>query len=138
MSWSYNTNLTADKDKVRLLIGDTDTDDQQLSNEELVALISLTGSVTSAAIRAARALSAKYARQADKWVGDLKILASQKSKAYSALAEELEDMGSTFGGSRTHQQPFAGGISVAAKAAIQADTDAITPSFTRGLHDSDE
>ena len=35
MAWTYSTALTADKDKVRFLIQDTDTDDQLLADEEI-------------------------------------------------------------------------------------------------------
>lgn len=138
MSWSYNTSLATDKDTVRFLIGDTDTTDQQLSDEEINGLLTLTGSTMAAAIRAARGLAAKYSRRADKWVGDLKILASQKAKAYLALAEELENGGSSLSGTRTHQRPFAGGISVAGKEALEDDDDWPRTSFQRGMHDNGE
>lgn len=137
MPWTYNVTLTTSKDKVRLLIGDVITEDQQLSDEEIIAVVAMVGgSVQLASIRCCRILAARYARYADKWVGDLKILASQKSKAYLALAEELEDGGTTLTGSRTHQTPFAGGISIAQKENLNNDTDFPPTSFTKGIHDN--
>lgn len=137
MPWTYNVALTDDKDKVRLLIGDVLSTDQQLSDEEIVAVIAMVGgSVNTAAIRCCRILAARYARQADKWVGDLKIMASQRSRAYLQLAEDLEEAGSSLTGTRTHQTPFAGGIRVSQKQALEADTDFPPTSFKKGMHDN--
>jgi hypothetical protein len=126
MSWSYDTTLSTAKDRVRLLLGDTVMSDPQFSNEELEALLTIHGSDRRTAIVAARALSAKYARQADKWVGDLKILASQKARAYRELAETLAADASAY-----HGVPSAGGISVSDKAAAVANTDRVSPAFVR-------
>ena len=58
MTWTYNLALTADKDKVRLLVEDTDTDDQLAQDEEInFLLIEAGGSIYRAA--AAICLSAK-------------------------------------------------------------------------------
>lgn len=132
MSWSYNTAFPTDRDKVRFLIGDTDSTAQQLSNEEINGALDLEANLYMAAAMCARALEGKYAREADKWVGDLKVLASQKSERYAELASRLEKK------KRTHQVPFAGGISVAGKDALLADTDWPPTSFTRGMHDNEE
>lgn len=90
MTWSYNSSLASDKDKVRLLTGDTDTTDQLLQDEEINYLLTETGNVLLAAGRAARAIAAKFARQADKEVGDLRVSLSQKAEAYRKLADDLE------------------------------------------------
>jgi hypothetical protein len=39
MSWTYDINLSTDKDKVRLLIRDTDCEKQILSNEEIEGVL---------------------------------------------------------------------------------------------------
>lgn len=132
MAWTYSTALTLTRDKVRFLIGDTDTNDQQLSNEEIAGIIALTHGVYQAAALCARGLESKYARQADKWVGDLKILASQKARRYADLADRLER------GKRTHQTPFAGGTSIAAKDTLEADTDWPPMVFKVGMTDNEE
>lgn len=132
MAWTYDpTDLSADKDRVRFKIGDTNSADPQLEDEEILYLLDLTGSVDGAVKRAAEALAFKYARQADKWVGDLKILASQKSRAYRELAEGISASASVFFG-----VPYAGGIRVGDKETVEADTDLVSPSFRRGLHDN--
>lgn len=130
MSWTYNPSLNTSRDRVRLYIGDTDTDDQQLSNEEIDAMLLLDASVFAAAAMAARTLAAKYARQADKWVGDLKILASQKARAYHELAETLTAKSTSFVGT-----PTAGGVLVAEKETAAANTALVQPYLSRGRDD---
>lgn len=135
MAWTYTPTLPTGKDQVRLLVGDTDITDQQLSDEEISAMITAYSSTQSAAIAAARALAAKYARFADKWVGDLKILASQKSDMYLKLANELEESSTVMGSSGGVLS--AGGIYVAQKEIAAADEALVQPFFRRGMHDNE-
>ncbi|MBC7340894.1 MAG: hypothetical protein H5U02_00310 [Clostridia bacterium] len=91
MTWSYSNNPAAsDKDKVRFLIGDTDQTDQLLQDEEITYLLTETTNVLLAASRAAKAVAARFSRQADKEVGDLRVSLSQKAEAYRKLADDLE------------------------------------------------
>jgi len=90
MAWSYDASLSTTRDQVRSMVGDTKSTDQQLQNETIEALLVDTGdNPTAAAVQAAKLIAANYSRQADKWVGDLKILASQKSRAYYELSKQL-------------------------------------------------
>lgn len=128
--WTYDPNdLTAPLNKVRLLVGDTNENDQQLQDEEITDFLTEAGSATGAAVLAVRALAAMYARQADKWVGDLKILASQKHRNYLDLEKSLVARYSAFG------YPSAGGIRVSDKESITENDDLVKPSFRRNLHD---
>jgi hypothetical protein len=92
MAWSYdNTALaTSDKDAVRLIIGDTDTNDQLLQNEEINYYITLHGSVTRAASESARAVAAKYARAMSRSIGGLQADFSAKYRQYLELADNLD------------------------------------------------
>ena len=137
MAWTYDTSLPTDRDRVRLMIGDTIETDQQFSNQEIDAMLLIWGSVTTTAVAACRALAAKYARFADKWVGDLKILASQKSEAYLALAEQLEESGVTAIGASTAGL-FAGGLRVSQKEMLDGDTDRVVPFFRRNMMDNED
>lgn len=135
MAWTYDP---ADLDDpiyaVRLTIGDTNPNDPQMQDEEIQSLLDLTGnSVASASAKAARALAARYARSVDKWVGDLKILASQRQRHYLNLSEELEGA-SALG----HGVPSAGGIRVSQKESMEANDDLVQPFFRRGMHDNRE
>jgi hypothetical protein len=133
MSWTYDETALADPtNQVRLKLGDTNPDDQQLSDEEIDLLLSEAGSVESAVQRGARVLAARYARQTDKWVGDLKILYSQRARAYRELAESLSGTVSVF------RIPSAGGIRVSEKETMASDPDLVAPAFRRDQFDNTE
>lgn len=133
MAWTYNIALLSQpRNLLRLLIGDTNSADPQLQDEELDKFLADSDSVQRAAVKAARALQSRYARAVDKWVGDLKILASQRARAYQLLAEKLE------GGSGLGGVPSAGGIRVSSKTTIEDDADLVGPSFRRGMFDNTE
>lgn len=90
MTWTYGGDPSgSDRDKVRFSIGDTNTADQQMTDEEIAYLITTHG-VGLAIVKAAYALAGKYARMSDKAVGDLSIKYSQRARAYLDLAKELD------------------------------------------------
>lgn len=90
MSYSYNTSLTDDVSLVRFYIGDTDSTDIQLQNEELSALLTIEGSVFSAAVEACYQIAAKYARLVDESTMDHSKSFSQRQLHYTQLAERLQ------------------------------------------------
>ena len=128
MSWTYEPGASS-KDKVRLLIGDTDSAHRQMQDEELAFFLGESSSIYVAAGEACKALAALYARQVDKEVGDLKVRASQRQKHYLDLAKQLRSRASRA------VLPSAGGISVSDMQAAESDTDRVVPSFRRGQHD---
>ena len=72
MVWSYSGDpSSSDRDALRFLIGDTDTSDQQLVNEELDYLLTEHGAVGPAGIAACRAMIGKYARLVDQSTGSI-------------------------------------------------------------------
>lgn len=88
--WSYSGDPAASPiDAVRFLIGDTDDKDQQLQDEEIQYLIDIHVDPHTSAQAAARALAAKFARLADKEVGDLKLKLSQKAQNYATLVSTI-------------------------------------------------
>jgi len=105
MTWSYNSSLTTDKDKVRFYIGDIDQTGQLLQDEEISFLLAEVSNVLLAAAHAAKAVAAKFSRQADKAVGDLRISLSQKAQAYMSLAADLEKRALTSSAYPTWQEP---------------------------------
>jgi hypothetical protein len=127
VSWSYSGNpASSDRDQVRFLIGDTNTNDQLVTNEEIDWALTEGGPYTAAAI-SARAISALFARRADFEVSkDLKVSFSKQAEAYAKLAVTLETKAST-----VSPTPYAGGISVDDKDTQEADTDRVKPSFKR-------
>lgn len=116
-------------DRVRFAIGDTDSADPQFSNEELLYLLKTNGSEGEAAAVAANGLAAKYARFADKQVGDLRISLHQRATAYRELAKRLTEAAAILG------TPSAGGVFTADKEAWDADDAVLKPVIRLGIHD---
>lgn len=96
MAWTYSGDpATSDRDKVRFLIGDTDSTDQLLQDAEIAYVITEAGgSIYQAAHDAAYAVASKFSRMAtSKSVGDLSLSYSDRAKAFFDLANELLELG---------------------------------------------
>lgn len=96
MTWSYSGDpASSEKDAVRFLVGDTDTNDQLLSDEEIdYVIVESGGSKYQSAHDAAYAIASKFSRMAQsKSVGDLSISYADRAKAYFELANELLELG---------------------------------------------
>lgn len=132
MSFTYEGDPTAsDLDALRFTIGDTNSADPQLSDEELLYLLSLNNGVLEAAIDAVDGLIAKYARLVDKSVDGLKYSYSQRHTGYMNLRDKLV--------SRQNRKDNIGvvatGISVSDKQVLTDDTDYVQNDHTRGQFD---
>jgi hypothetical protein len=96
MAWSYSGNpASSDLDKVRFLIGDTNTANQLLSNEEITWLLAeWNDNAYVAAANAAYSLSAEFSGKSDfsRSVGDLSLSTQYGAQAerYGALAQRLQ------------------------------------------------
>ncbi len=137
MSWTYDASLiSADtavgrRTVIRLMIGDTQTLDQQLQDEELDYFLDRNDdSIRYASLDAVRALIARYSREADLRVGHTEVQGAQRARAYISLLEQLESdvIGMDI-------QILAGGQSRAEKAELAADPDGIMPGTVIGQDD---
>lgn len=90
MTWTYDPGLPTDRDWVRLKIGDTDTADQILSDEEIDALLEDASSKEWAARDAVDAILSRFARSVDRSMGDLSVSLSSKFDHFEKLAVKLE------------------------------------------------
>lgn len=126
MTWTYDSTLTATKDQVRLLVGDTDVNEPLLQDEEIAFLLTENGTMRYAAVEAANAIAGLFARKADKEVGHLKLQASQKYKQYLALAVRLRRRAVV-----ASVVPYAGGQTESDKDVNRDNTDIVPPFFTR-------
>jgi hypothetical protein len=124
MSWTFDATLSTDRDKVRLLIGDTDTNNQQLTDEAIAYLLEREPRVEFAAARACQVMEARYARYDSDQSGQ--IIAR-----YRALAIELRKTGQM-----GVSQPYAGGISESDISSVNSDTDRPDNYFKVGMHDN--
>lgn len=136
MAWSYDatnlgTSTLAERiNSVRLLVGDTDTNDQQVQNEEITFALNQTNdNVYYAAAWAARTIAAQYSRRVTQNLsGALSADYSDLQDHYTSLAETLEHQGKKSGAVLGIK---AGGISIAVMDNVRQNTDRVPPSFRR-------
>lgn len=144
MSWSYSPsdlNTTTASGRlytVRLLVGDTDTTDQLVQDEEITFALSQTGdNAYSAAVWICRAIAAKFSRMVTTTLdGALSANYSDRAKQYNQMAVQIEAQGKKTSGKSLGI--FAGGISVAAMGVVNADTDRVKPAFGVSQFDNTE
>lgn len=91
MTWTYTGDPSvSNRDKVRFLIGDTDTNDQLVNDEEIAWALSEGGSIYQAAHDLCTVIASKFARLAtSKSVGDLSLSYSDRAETYHRLAERM-------------------------------------------------
>lgn len=141
VNWTYTRDFTNPRDKVRLLVGDTDPEDKQLDDDEITWLLVDNGGPLNAAVAAAIGLAAIYSRKYDTATGRdstegggggrrASTTESQKSQQYLALAERL-----MWQRSRRGVAAFAGGQSYSAKQIQDSDNDRVRPFFKRDMND---
>ena len=137
MSWTYGGDPAANaRDAIRFLIGDTDTTDQLLTDEE-IAWVNTESSGTStgttalydAAYRCCLTIASKLAREADKQIGDLSVSMSQRAKAYREQAASLKELSGREGGVPI---PYAGGITISDKEIDEENSDLFRSWFSSG------
>jgi len=135
MAWSYDeTDLNTATDSgrlntVRLMIGDTDTNDQQLQDEEIEFALSENGdNVYNASSFACRLLATKYSRLVDTQLdGVLEAYYSQRVEHYRKLSTELSNTGKIRGGRGLGV--YAGGINSTVVEATRKLTNRVQPAF---------
>lgn len=136
--WTYDetdlaTNTSTGRlNAVRLLIGDTNTNDQQVQNEEIVFALSESGNnVYSAASWMAKVLAGKYARLVDVDLdGQVAESYSQLQQHYSNLSDSLEYQGKLAGASLG---VAAGGASKTAMKTVEELPDRVKPRIRRDM-----
>jgi hypothetical protein len=94
MTWTYSNPSASTRDAVRFLIGDTDSTDPLLSNEEIDYTLTEAGnSVYQAAHDACYAIGSKFVRLAQsKSVGDMSISYANRGQQYMDQAERLLEL----------------------------------------------
>lgn len=126
MTWSYDIGLATAKDQIRLLIGDTDTTDPQLQDEEIVFIAAQEAGVYRGAAQCAFNIAAKYTRQVTRSFGGRSDQLSQLASQYRTLAKELMAKSAM-----RRITPYAGGQSIAEKDAQAQNTDIVQPIFSK-------
>ena len=129
MSWTYEGNLTNRRDRIRFLVGDTDTNDQLLQDGEVDYYLTEYSNDHLCAATLCDAIAAKFSRLADTNNAGLSVSASQRAQAYRARAVELRK-------EATKSAPiWVGGRSISDKETAEEDTSRTQPAFKRGMFD---
>lgn len=137
MAWTYDpasigtSSVAERRNAVRSLIQDTDTNDQQLQDEEIdFFVLQVSNDIYAAAAMACEALVAKYSRFGDTSIdnGGISVDYSDVIKGYRFLASRMTGMSRKYGSSGIGV-PRAGGISRAAVRDVHADSDRVDPAF---------
>lgn len=136
MTWSYDTSLATAKDQVRFQIGDTDTNSQLVSDEEIDATLTAQGdSVVRSSIAIAEALAAKFARLASTSIEGLSVDFRSVAENYRMLASRLRADASA--SAALAPRAFVGGISKSTMDGVDADTDRNPSRIKVGFTDYD-
>lgn len=137
MTWTYDSS-DLDKDTsagrvnvVRYLVGDTNTSDQQVQDEEITfALTESNDDVYYAASFVAGTIASLYARKVDIELDTaIKESLSGLSKQYRDLSAQLRQTAQVKSGGGLGS--FGGGLTVTSVEAKRANDNLIKPSFTR-------
>ena len=89
--WSYSADpSSSDKDQVRFLIGDIDTNEQLLADEEINFLVGRHDTIWGACAEACESIAAQYSKRADVGLGGgMDSDLSQKAEQYRKRADEF-------------------------------------------------
>lgn len=144
MSWSYSatdlntTTATGRLNSVRLLIGDTDTTDQLVQDEEIYFALAQTGdNIYTAASWACRVVAAKFSRMVDTQLdGALQASYSDRAKQYNQLAIQIDAQGKKTSGKSLGVS--GGGISSSGMAVVNQNPDRVKPAFGINQFDNTE
>lgn len=135
MTWTYDsapdtTTAAGRRDAVRLLVGDTETTDQQVTDEEIAFSLLETGNnVYGAGAWIARAIAGKYARRVSMGADGVSQQFGQRQKHYTDLAVSLEKRAVEGVAGAAPSAIFAGGTERG------LTTDAPEVLFRVGMHD---
>lgn len=136
MNWNYTGRPDSnDRDKVRFLVGDTCEKQPLVADEEVDYSISDQPNLILAAAMVLRALAAKFSRLVSSKVGDVSVSSADKvAEGYTKRANELDPNGLTMGAASLVLPSF-GGLTISGKEKLDEDTDAVQPSFKKGMND---
>ena len=138
MTWTYDpTDLSTSRAQVRFRCGDTNTNEQLLTDEEIAYILSVQDAILLAAAQACDAIWAKLSRETDRSNLGMSSSRSQQVQHYKDLAKQLRDEHKATEGDRA---PVVGGtftgISKNERDSLRQDTDYIRPRAETDLWDN--
>ena len=136
MTWTYNASVSTDRDKIRLLIGDTDTNDQLLSDEEIDFVITQQPNVYYSAAQCCETIAGKFGRDVSTTLEGMSIAKRQRFENYLNMANNLRVMAMR----ALPSQPFAASIDTEQRKAYsyKENDNLVQPNFEIEMHDNPE
>jgi hypothetical protein len=124
-SWTYEADVSTDRDKIRILIGDTNTNEQLLADEEIAFAVTNGGSNTlRQAAYACDFIAAKVARRETTQISGSLVVARAPYKNYIDMAKKYRRM------AKSSASLYAI-LSKDEKLTFREDTDLTQPAFRR-------
>lgn len=133
MTWSYDPALPADKDKIRALVGDTDTTDQLVSDEAIAVWLAQTGNIMDTAALIADGISASFGRRANLALDSLRVDFQARSDKFRDIASNLRLQATRLAGGLG--TPYVGGVSISDMDSVEDNTDREPSRFKVGMQD---
>lgn len=133
MSWSYDPQLDTDLDLVRFYVGDTNTNNQRVSNEEITAILALEPIPILAAAMICDSLAGSQSSASSRSIGGTSVSGDSESAHFEKQAVRLRN--------QYRQKPvsiFMGGQTESDKDTRRSDTDLVQPFFERRGMDNPE
>ena len=129
-TWSYNPTDagTSEKDAIRLEIGDTDSNNWLLADEEINYAITQERNFWAAAARCAEIAARSILRKADPKLGrSMQVIYTKAALQYYDMARRLrcKAMGTVV--------PYIGGMNINDKENIGTDSSLVAPMFTKTM-----
>lgn len=131
MSWSYTGDMSIDLNYVRTLIGDTDTNDQQFSDQIINGMLARVGDALGTAITLATGLVAFYSRRVDTSIDSIRVAMGQRTEHYKTLVSQLKAMAAA--STSMACAPIVCGVSVGDMISADQDTDRVASRFLVGM-----
>lgn len=131
MSWSYTGDMSIDLNYVRTLIGDTDTNDQQFSDQIITGMLSRVGDALSTAITLAVGLVAFYSRRVDTSIDSVRVAMGQRADHYKLVVSQLKAMAAA--STSVACAPIVTGVSISAMQGVDQDTDRVPSRMLVGM-----
>lgn len=130
MTFSYDeTALDVELNRIRLELGDTDSDDILLQDEEIGQIQSEQGTFYKRVAACCRLICSKIARKVD-------YKLSLLSESLSDLYDRYQKMEKEYSTKASFNHPWVGSIKKDLKEDVEGDTDLVKPRFKRGQMDN--
>lgn len=136
MTWTYTPDFTTSRDQIRLKIGDTNTNSQLLSDEEIAQIYDeQNDDILLAVVGCIKSIIAKLARDYDRNNQGFSASRSQQIQHYRDLL--LEYQGTGIDGALAAATGFVGGLSKATEDGYYDDDDWKSNQFRIGQDDNE-